>query len=337
MSEIALLDPSLNPNDNLVSNNSGDEIIYRAIDSNFFSNLKNVNVSRFSSHRSLTVDEINHINGCSYLFFGGTNIISRDVCHDSKWIPAAKKFYYLKPGIKNLILLGVGMNRYTEPNAIKSTCRLRTWSFYNKVLTKRYIHSTRDNETAQYLKSIGVKNVLFTGCPTLWAIDERIDLNLLKSRKKCLFALTDYDKNSSRDNEIISQLLKNFEELVYFPQGHGDEAYLKQLDSYTIGKERISILSRSLNELDRFSLQNDFVFVGTRLHLGIYLLNKNIPALIIGIDNRAIEMAKSINLPVINLTDLSKISSWCKGDGMFGKINLPHENIEKWKNQFNAL
>ena len=47
--------------------------------------------------------------------------------------------------------------------------------------------------------------------------------------------------------------------------------------------------------------------VGTRLHAGIRALQKGNQALILSVDNRATEINKDINIPVISRFDLAQI------------------------------
>jgi hypothetical protein len=58
------------------------------------------------------------------------------------------------------------------------------------------------------------------------------------------------------------------------------------------------------------------------------------PAMIIGVDNRAIEIKKDINLNVIERTDSIKLKNWVQGKTNTGPLKLPLENINSWKNQF---
>lgn len=334
MKNIALIDPSLNANDHLIANNIGDEIIYHYIVANFLSNYKDVSVKRFSAHRSLDPTELQEIKLADLVFFGGTNIVSMDVCHNSRWIPKQGRFYYFFPGIKNLIFLGVGMNGYTDPQAINFKCKLRTELFYKNLLSHSYYHAVRDHQTLEFLKSIGIKNVLFTSCPTLWGICESLNLNIEERTTKCVFSLTDYDQDPKRDNEFMRILLQNFQSLVFFPQGKNDQAYIESLEMYAGNKENIEILPRDLNYLEEYAGKEKFTYIGTRLHLGIFFLNKNIKSLIIGIDNRALEMKKSANLPVIPSHSLNLIEDWVNGDLLFTQLNIPFENIRKWKEQF---
>lgn len=334
MIKTALIDPSLNSDNEPVSRNIGDEIIFNAIQKNFLSEHPEFNVKRFTSHRSLDEGELKQVSECENIFFGGTNIVSMDVCHRSKWIPRRNRFYYLRPGIKDLVFLGVGMNEYARPEEIRPACKLRSRLFYKNILSRKYLHSVRDLYTRDCLINMGIQNVIFTSCPTLWTLNRATPVNLKRATKNCLFSLTDYSKDERRDKQIVELLLAAFERLYYFPQGEGDLKYVETLLPFLNHKERIIILPRTLKAVEAVANPDELSYVGTRLHLGIFLMNMNVQSLIIGIDNRAIEMNRSVNLPVVESDQLNSIHSWLNGVELFKPLNLPHENIKRWKEQF---
>jgi polysaccharide pyruvyl transferase WcaK-like protein len=78
---------------------------------------------------------------------------------------------------------------------------------------------------------------------------------------------------------------------------------------------------------------HDIDYVGTRLHAGIRALQKKRRAIIIAIDNRAIEKQKDFNLTIINRDKIDylkdKILSSFNTD-----IRIPVSNIDLWKKQF---
>jgi hypothetical protein len=55
--------------------------------------------------------------------------------------------------------------------------------------------------------------------------------------------------------------------------------------------------------------------------------------LIIGIDNRAIEMHKDFGLPVLHQRDINELEDWVHRESPI-KLQLPVDNIFKWKTQF---
>ena len=73
--------------------------------------------------------------------------------------------------------------------------------------------------------------------------------------------------------------------------------------------ENFEILDRSLSSYDECLINYSAVMVGTRLHAGIRALQKGNSALILSVDNRAIEIKKDINLPVVSRFNLTEIKS----------------------------
>ena len=74
-------------------------------------------------------------------------------------------------------------------------------------------------------------------------------------------------------------------------------------------------------------------FVGTRLHAGVRALQNRRRTIILGIDNRAFEKAKDFNLTVCPRDDLDKLNELINSN-LQTQINLPNENIARWKSQF---
>ena len=92
---------------------------------------------------------------------------------------------------------------------------------------------------------------------------------------------------------LIQILKKNYNNLVFFPQGPDDEKYLQSFEV------KPKIIERDFNAFKNFTKKNKFDYIGTRLHAGIYCLEHFKRSIIIGVDNRAIEIGKDSNLLVI--------------------------------------
>jgi len=80
--------------------------------------------------------------------------------------------------------------------------------------------------------------------------------------------------------------------------------------------------------------ESNLDFVGTRLHAGIHALNLGHRTIIVAIDNRAKEMGKDTNLPIISREDvIDKLEGMINSE-IKTEILLPKENIKRWKDQF---
>ncbi|HEM5123377.1 TPA: polysaccharide pyruvyl transferase family protein [Streptococcus suis] len=223
------------------------------------------------------------------------------------------------------ILLGTGWWQYGDnPN-------LYTKTLYNTILSKKHIHSVRDNYTKQQLESIGITNVLNTACPTMWKLTEEhcagIDPN--KSRD-VIFTLTDYNKDEIRDKQLIALLEKNYENVYYWIQGTKDYEYLQ---SILPANHSIKLVAPTLEAYDDI-LENDNIdYVGTRLHGGVRALQKKRRSIIIGIDNRAVEKQKDFNIRVIDRKDIDGLEDLLQ-QKLQMEIRIPEKEIEEWKSQF---
>ena len=40
----------------------------------------------------------------------------------------------------------------------------------HSILSNRYLHSVRDKFSERMLKKMGINNVIYTGCPTMWEL-----------------------------------------------------------------------------------------------------------------------------------------------------------------------
>jgi len=273
-----------------------------------------------------------------YKFIIGTNLLdSTRLGYDRNW----KLSFLNKRIFKGSVLVGVGscdssiQNRIL--NKIGAERKNKNYKFnlfakllYKHTLSKDYYHSVRDEKTKTLLESIGLKAVN-TGCPTLWSLTDEHCKKIPKHKsKKVIFTLTDYLK-SNADQRIIDILKKEYEIVMFWPQGIDDIKYLRQLDNTC----DIEVLSPSLNSF-KDSLKDNVDYVGTRLHGGIFAMQNFVRTIIIVIDNRARDMKSRYNLNTIERNDI--LTSNCLEDMINSefetKIDLDEENIDFWKNQF---
>ena len=331
MSHIVLFDPALQDNNGVLSSNLGDCIISESTNlylREIFGT--DIEIYRYSTHTPLSLKLLKNLKHSDYCFVGGSNLLSSKISNYNQWklFSNPSFFNYFYPNLSKLILFGVGWWQYQEnPNFLTSR-------FYGKIFNGDFVHSVRDNYTLNKLKKIGISNIINTSCPTTWNLNGRSADRLDTKPKNVILTLTDYSQNVELDNKLINILLKYYNNLFFFPQGKSDLLYLNSLDIYKKNKNKFTILNENVLSLDIFTSDSDVDFIGTRLHGGIKCLQKNIQTLIIGIDNRANEIHKDINLPVVNRNDLMKIEQWINGNSSNGKISINQEAINIWKNQF---
>ena len=131
--------------------------------------------------------------------------------------------------------------------------------------------------------------------------------------------------------KLLDTYCKEYEQAYYFAQGTGDIQYLKDL-GYA---HKVTLLSPQLPCYNEILSQGNIDYIGTRLHAGIRALQNSVRSFIIGIDNRAIEMANDFCLPVLNQHNLSELTTLINKDYSLD-LTIPFENINQWRAQFTS-
>jgi hypothetical protein len=316
---ICVLDPGLENNNGILSSNLGDIIIQEAVKREIIEIFSSPEIINISTQYPLQEEHIDIIQESDYTFVGGTNILSSYMDKYKQWNISIRKAFQ----IKNAILFGVGWWQYQNiPN------------FYTRLLlylslSQKQIHSVRDSYTLEKLKNIGFKNVINTGCPTMWplACNEPINFPNKKS-ENVLLMLTDYYKNIYTDKKLLDILFDNYNKVYFWPQGRNDIEYIKKL------RYPVLLLDHSLDSLKNILLSGEKIdCIGTRLHGGIQCLLMKKRVLVLVVDNRAKEISNDTNLNVLNRDDFVNIKKWIYGSEPI-KHNINTYNILQWKNQF---
>jgi hypothetical protein len=314
---IVLLDPSIRDN-NLPSYNLGDIIIYESVKKFLDEKYPDAEIIRISSHQKILDAQKKLIKNADMSFVGGSNILTSNILTFDRMVPSKKRFFHFFPGFRNIITIGVGWSKYDQIPSF------HTKVYYRNILSKENFHS------------MGLNKVINTGCPTIWSLQNRLPLNFDHSYKTTLFTLTDYCRDEDNDNKLIEIILKNTDGKYYFfQQGPRDREYLESLSSYKKNAAMFELLPYDYQIFTNFVNNTRFNFIGTRLHSGIKCMQSNNPALIIGVDNRAIEMHKDFKLPVVKRGEHEKVLKWIGGDMIFLEpLNIDKDAIQNWTNQF---
>jgi hypothetical protein len=262
-----------------------------------------------------------HIRESEYTFFGGTNALS------SQMNSYSQMGFSLSDTLRvdNVVLVGVGWWQYQrEPN-------LYTRFMLRRILHCDVIHSVRDEYTKNYLQSIGISKVVNTSCPTVWGLNAAHCANIPDHKnRKAVCTLTDYHQNPYADAAFLKLMIEKYEHCYLWLQGAGDRQYF---DSLGLPFGAIELVPPKLSAFDSLLINEDVDYIGTRLHAGIRALQLGRRALILGIDNRALEIGKNIGLNVCDRKDINAISSFCQG-GIPIRVKIPEEEIELWQQQF---
>jgi len=313
MKVISIFDTSI------AGTNLGDHIIMDAITKNLKDIFERDFFLRIPTHDKISKPSYGYINQSDLSFIGGTNLLSSNMNSYNQW----KVNLWDSLFIKNIILMGVGWWQYQK------TPNYYTKLLLNRLLSSKYIHSVRDSYTEVQLKLIGIDNVLNTACPTMWNLDQKHCSEILTTKSnEVVMTLTEYNQNESYDTKLVKTLLKNYEKVYLWIQQPGDYEYIQN-----IGGGSTEYISPNLEALDAILSLKQVDYIGTRLHAGIRALQYKRRSLILGVDNRAFEIAKDTNLPVINRFDIEGIEKWINSK-FVTEIKLPEKNIKRWKMQF---
>lgn len=256
-----------------------------------------------------------------YTFFGGTCALSPKMETGPLWGLTAAN--YRK--VSGVVLVGVGAKHYGEPTQFSR-------DVYHQVLHPDLLHSVRDGYTETVMRSMGFENVINTGCPSLWGItDGQLAVIPCEKSKNVVMTLTCYHRDPV-DAELLRALDRSYSSVFFWPQGPEDIDYVNELSQQT-GVE-VCFLAPSLEAYDGF-LQSgiDCDYVGTRLHGGIRALQHSKRTIIIGLDNRSVEMSADFGFPVVRRSELASLEEMIH-ERFEVKVHVPHENIRHWKRQF---
>lgn len=317
MNKIYLFEPSIG------SENIGDKIITDSTKKEMGDFLASAFCVELPTHTPLSNRYMYFLRGADFKFVLGSNIIVGDlnpVIHLKQWNISPLTLHNLK----DVILIGVGAQQYNQKIAFFTKLS------YKYMLNKHYKHSVRDGYTENVMKKMGFDNVLNTACPTMWSLTPSHCSQIPQKKvKNVVVTFTDYKPNPQRDNEILSVLKADYEKVFFWPQGHNDYNYFMRLNE-TAG---ICVINSNLKDYDNFLRNNDVDYVGTRLHGGIRALQNGKRTIIIGIDNRAKELNKDFNLPILAQESLDTLSGVINGR-IKTEIALPISNIQEFLSQF---
>lgn len=252
---------------------------------------------------------------------GGTNLLKNNILRKKQWKIGIKDLVVLR---HKVVLLGVGWWQYQD-KPVSAYTRL----MYKVLFSTKYLHAVRDNYTLQKLAEIGIKNVINTGCPTVWGLDEPhcSQINPRK-RDKVITTITDYMRDPVADRRMFEILKTHYSEVYVWIQGSKDQPYIESLTS------DVRYIAPKLSTFDQFLEDEPCEYVGTRLHAGIRALQKKRKAIIIGIDNRALEMRNDIGLNVLERQRIEQLEEKIHEE-LSVKLYLDTDAIQRWCAQFN--
>lgn len=320
MHKAILFEPSIG------SDNMGDQVIVDGIKSAFKDYFISTQVIELPTHTPLYNRFVKYLGEIDLKLICGSNLFEGNLftlIHLRQWALSLCTLNSVSP----CIFVGVGSQQYGQK--VKFSSKLA----YKKILSDKYIHSVRDSYTEEALKSIGVNNVVNTGCPSMWQLTQEHCGTIPEDKSDMVVCtLTDYKANSKRDNYILHTLKKEYGKVYFWPQGAGDTRYFSSLEEHT----GIEFIPPSLDAYTDFLQKNSCDFIGTRLHGGIRSLQVGRRTLIIGVDNRAMELNIDFNVPVLSEKEIENLQE-CIDARRKTEIRIPRDNIKKFLAQFKFL
>ena len=299
------------------SQNMGDSIIAYYCTKALSEIIAGKNVLRVPTHTLPSEKQLAEISHAGEKIVCGTNLITPHFEEFSNW-----KMPSNLEGYRDIVTMGVGWGYYCDEISKISKFAYRT------VLSKKKLHSVRDGYTERKFREMGIKNVVNTGCPTLWGLTpEHCALIPQKKASRVITTLTDYDRDPEADRFMLDILKSSYEQVFVWLQGTEDFSYLQSL----IDPDSVQIIDRDLEQYTKALDMGDVDYVGTRLHAGIHAMNRGVRTIILAVDNRATEMGRDFNLPVMDRSDLEhtlmdKICSQWETS-----VKIPIEQIDLWK------
>ncbi|MGC3981975.1 MAG: polysaccharide pyruvyl transferase family protein [Steroidobacteraceae bacterium] len=311
--KIAVLDTSV------TSMNLGDQIIMdasRGILNELFPNAFYVNLP---THEFFLWESYRVIKDCDYVFVGGSNLLKSKMAWNNQWKISPLDLLMRR----NCILLGCGWWHYQKAPDWYSRQLLR------RILSGKYTHSLRDHYSAAQLHAAGIANARNTSCVTMWKLDEaHCERIPLQRAPRVMTTLTGYNADPVADKAVLELLLKHYEEVVLWVQQPEDFAYAS-----TLAGGRIKFIAPNLASYTDFLRNNHVDYVGSRLHGGIRALQTGKRSLILAVDNRAVEIARDTQLPVVKRDDIAAVERWIATPAPT-RIRLPTQAIDAWMAQF---
>ena len=324
MENIILFDPGIR------SLNKGDEIIMRSAEQELEKEgiLAGNYVIHSATHSPVvTFYQNTHRNprmkfydNAKYKFICGSNLLWKNML---KPRPVFNVNLWNSIPYQNSIMMGVGLGLSKEKPDFY------TKKLYSKIISKEYIHSTRDQAAANFLESLGYK-AIDTGCPTMWKFTPDFCVKIPHGKaENVIFTLTDYGKDYECDQKLIDILRDEYRQVNFWIQGAFDLEYFKTFHN----TEGINVISPSVDAYSDFLIKNDVDYVGTRLHGGMFAMQHQKRAIILAIDNRVRDLNAAYDLHVIERRDIDKLPNMIEAS-LVTQVRLKQDNINKWLSQF---
>ncbi len=305
------------------TNNLGDFIIMKYCEDILSEIFTGYEYVRVSTHIVPSEVQEKVAKATKYKLVCGTNLLTSHI--EEWWNWRLPDGIHRKSNYRNTILFGAGWNAY------QGDCSNYSRMVYRCVLNPYMIHSVRDSYTERQLRTAGIKNVVNTGCPTMWRLNPEFCAAIPRNKaKNVVTTITDYRRDAVQDQLMLDILSRNYEQVYLWLQGDRDEEYLSCLKL----PDNLVKIPHNLTDYEKVLQRGNFDYVGTRLHAGIFALNHKVRSLIVAVDNRAIEISRDTNLPVMLRENVGEKLEKVVNSELATKIHLQQENIKLFLDQF---
>jgi hypothetical protein len=158
----------------------------------------------------------------------------------------------------------------------------------------------------------------------MWGISK--DLPGWTAEREVVTTVTHYRPDIERDTKMLESLSELFERVLIWPQSHRDVEYISRLPK----RSNVNLVPGDLESFN--DVLTDRVFFGTRLHAGIRASQLQRPAVVVGVDNRALEIGRDTNFRVIKRSDTGLTPTAIENIlRQPATIDMPVSNIEMFK------
>jgi hypothetical protein len=313
--KIIILDTSIS------SVNLGDQVIAEASNKVLHKIFPHAFYVSMPTHEFMLWESYRVLRDCDHVFVAGSNLLKSKMLWRNQWKISPLDLIFRR----NSTLLGCGWWNYQVTPDFYSRFAL------NKILSKKGLHSVRDDYSRRQLEAAGISNVRNTSCVTMWDLTPEHCIGIPKEKAPSVVtALTGYHPDEAADRALLNLLKKHYKEVIFWVQQPEDMAY-----GLSLSDGSMKFMSPNLATYSDFLKNNHVDYIGSRLHGGIRALQLRKRSLILAVDNRALEINKDTNLPVYKRENLAAIESWITGAAET-KIVLPQKNIDEWKSQYSV-
>lgn len=310
-------------NTSAASNNRGDDVIMAAVRDGLEGLFPGASVLEVTSHQPMGWFHRKEVHNASWTIAGGSSLISSHMWWKPSW--ALRPLDALAD--LGVVTMGVGWHAYQGPPDPYSAWLIRG------VLHKSALHSVRDSYTLKKLNGLGFRNVVNTGCPTMWRLTPEHCAGMPKSKAPSVVTtINSYPKlkNPELDRKMFQLLRRHYKDVYCWIQTHSDFEYARALDPDLL------FIDPTLEAYDAvLTSRLHLDYVGNRLHAGLRAMQKGRRTAIVEIDNRAAEIGGDFNVPTVQRHEFDRLEKLIV-EPFETVVKLPSAEIERWRDQFRS-